>query len=93
MAKKRAPQKITFEEALAQLETIVQALEDGQIGLEEALAKYEEGALILKRCTAELEQAEQRIQLLTGPDEKGQPTLKPFRHEATFRPDSGADAD
>jgi exodeoxyribonuclease VII small subunit len=74
----------SFEEALAQLEAVVRALEDGQIGLEESLSRYEVGVGLIKRCQAQLRQAEQRIQLLTGVDGNGQPSLQ------TYQTDSGA---
>src|SRR5262249_8924672 len=70
--------KLSFEEALAQLEGIVRDLEDGKIGLEESLARYERGVGLIKRCQSQLRQAEQRIQLLTGVDDQGQPVLQPF---------------
>ncbi|HEV3202966.1 MAG TPA: exodeoxyribonuclease VII small subunit [Gemmataceae bacterium] len=74
---------LTFEQALAQLEGIVRELEDGQTGLEEALTRYETGVKLLKRCYFQLNQAEQRILLLTGQDESGQPVTQPFEHAAT----------
>ena len=73
------PEEPTFEEALAQLDGVVRDLEDGQIGLEESLTRYELGVGLIKRCQAQLRQAEQRIQLLTGIDEDGQPSLQPFQ--------------
>jgi exodeoxyribonuclease VII small subunit len=69
---------LTFEQALAELEQVVQALEEGQIGLEEALGCYEKGVGLLKRCYTQLQQAEQRIQLLAGVKPDGQPVLQPF---------------
>src|SRR5215468_5211589 len=77
------PDNLTFEEALARLEEIVRQLEDGSAGLEESLARYEQGVGLLKRCYAQLRQAEQRIQLLAGLDADGKPILKPFDHTAT----------
>src|SRR5947209_12865564 len=74
---------LTFEQALTELEGIVRALEDGQTGLEESLARYEQGVGLLKRCYGQLRQAEQRIQLLAGLDDDGKPILKPFDHTAT----------
>ena len=73
---------LTFEQALAELEKIVHDLEDGQIGLEDSLARYEKGVGLLKRCYGQLRQAEQRIQLLTGIDGEDQPTARPFEHSA-----------
>ena len=77
------PTQATFEEALHELDRIVRDLEDGQIGLEESLGRYEQGVALLKRCYAQLREAEQRILQLTGVDEEGQPTLQPFQHAAT----------
>jgi exodeoxyribonuclease VII small subunit len=73
----------TFEEALLELERMVRELEDGQLGLEDALARYEQGVGLIKACYQQLRQAEQRILLLTGIDEEQQPILQPFKHEAT----------
>src|SRR5438046_3773673 len=72
---------LTFEQSLAQLEQIVRDLEDAQLGLDEALGRYEQGVGLIKRCQAQLQQAEQRILLLTGV-EAGQPVLQAFKHEA-----------
>ncbi len=73
----------TFEQALAELDRIVHDLEDGQIGLEESLSRYEQGVGLLKRCYTHLRDAEQRILVLTGVDEEGQPVVQPFQHAAT----------
>ena len=73
----------TFEQALERLEQIVHQLEEGQVGLEESLARYEEGVKLLKRCYAILQQAEKRIELLTDVDEEGNPITEPFDATAT----------
>ena len=79
-----APQPpLTFEQALADLERIVHELEDGKIGLEDSLARYEQGVALLKQCYGQLRQAEQRIQELVGVDDQGNPLTKPFDHTAT----------
>lgn len=77
------PDNLSFEAALAELEQIVRDLEDGQIGLEQSLARYEAGVGLLKRCYQQLCQAEQRIVQLTGVEEDGKPVLRPFEHAAT----------
>ncbi|SRR5260370_40609086 len=74
---------LSFEQSLAELDQIVRKLEDGQLGLEEALGHYETGVGLLKRCYAQLRAAEQRILLLTGTDANGQPITQPFDHSAT----------
>jgi exodeoxyribonuclease VII small subunit len=73
----------TFEDSLGDLERLVRDLEDGQLGLDEALARYEQGVALIRRCQTQLAQAEQRILLLTGLESDGQPTLQPFEHKAT----------
>ncbi|MFP4286655.1 MAG: exodeoxyribonuclease VII small subunit [Candidatus Izemoplasmataceae bacterium] len=51
--------KISFEEALKQLEAIVESLENADLPLEEAVKKYEEGMALSKHCHGLLEDAEQ----------------------------------
>ncbi|GMU73552.1 MAG: exodeoxyribonuclease VII small subunit [Betaproteobacteria bacterium PRO3] len=65
----------SFEAALAELETIVETMEGGQVPLEEALDAYRRGAELLKYCQATLKDAQQEIEVL----EKG--VLKPFKPE------------
>lgn len=73
----------SFEEALASLEQTVRELEDGRLGLEDALARYEQGIQLIRYCHGRLQQAEQRILQLTGLAPEGEPVLQPFQHEAT----------
>lgn len=80
---------VPFETALQDLETIVAALEDGSLGLEEAMQKFEEGVKLLKTCYAQLENAEQRIETLVAFDDEGRPRFKPFDATATI--DKGSD--
>jgi len=56
--------KLTFEEALEKLESIVSAIEEGKVPLEESIAKYAEGIQLVKQCRAILDDAEKKIQLL-----------------------------
>lgn len=87
MAKKKAaelaadPPPLTFEEALERLETIVQQLEDGELGLDGALAAYEEGVGHLKRCYEALSSAERKIELLARIDEDGNCETRPFEEQ------------
>ena len=77
--------KLTFEQSMARLEEIVGLLERGDAPLEQAMALlamalFEEGAAILRTCSAQLDEAEQKVKLLTaGPD--GQPQEQPFQGE------------
>ena len=59
-----AARKKSFEKAMAELETIVQELESGNMPLEKAISKYEEGMQLSKFCTQKLDEAEKKITLL-----------------------------
>jgi len=54
----------TFESALAELESIVARMEDGQLPLDESLAAYKRGAELLKFCQAQLADAQQQVKVL-----------------------------
>jgi len=87
-------ENLPFEQSLLELERVVRDLEDGRLGLDEALQRYEQGIGLIKRCHGKLRQAEQRILLLTGTDDNGTPILQPFKHEstATRRANRGTDS-
>lgn len=69
---------LSFEQALQEIEAITQALESGNLGLEESLRIYERGVGLLRRCYELLRQAETRVEMLIGVDEQGQPITTPF---------------
>ena len=52
---------LTYEEAYARLEQILQALESGDLPLEQALSLYEEGAALAAHCARQLDEAELRV--------------------------------
>lgn len=54
----------SFEEALAQVESIIERIESGQIGLEASVGEYERGAALLQRCRDILDRAQQRVDTL-----------------------------
>ena len=56
---------MSFEQALARLETIVRMLESGGAALDESLTVFEEGISLVKMCNEKLEAAEQKIKILT----------------------------
>ena len=56
--------KLTFEDALAKLESIVESMESGDVPLAELLAKFEEGTKLLKVCETRLRDAELKIEQL-----------------------------
>ena len=73
----------SFEESLGELRTIVGELEEGSLGLEDSLRRFEEGMTLLRNCYRVLEQAEQKIEILTGVDTDGEPLTEPFDARAT----------
>jgi exodeoxyribonuclease VII small subunit len=74
----------TFEGALAELQQIVHDLEEGELGLETSLSRFEEGIRLLRSCYRILEDAEQKIEILTRTDASGNPVTEPFDAAATF---------
>ena len=56
--------KLSFEKALERLETIVQEMETGELSLENALKKFEEGMKMSQLCTQKLNEIEKKIALL-----------------------------
>jgi len=67
----------TFEQSMKQLERIVQELEEGDLPLEKAVKKFEEGIKLSKLCSAKLDETEKKISILLKNSE-GQMTEKPF---------------
>jgi exodeoxyribonuclease VII small subunit len=54
-----------FEAAIAELESVVKKLEEGDLALEQSLALYERGVQLSRFCHARLEDAERRIEILS----------------------------
>jgi exodeoxyribonuclease VII small subunit len=73
----RPIEAMSFEEAMAELEALVQKLERGQLDLEASIAAYERGTALRRHCAKKLEEAELRVEKL-GFDREGRPTLEPF---------------
>jgi len=69
--------KLSFEDALAELEKLVRQLEDGKAKLDDAISAYERGALLKRHCETKLREAQARIeQINVGAD--GSVTAAPF---------------
>ena len=64
-----------FEEALEELEAIVETMEDGEPSLEESLKLFERGMDLTRRCQKALDDAEQRIRILADVD-NGSPAIE-----------------
>jgi exodeoxyribonuclease VII small subunit len=69
---KTPPEPASYEDALAELERLVQAMEDGQLPLDRLLDSYKRGAELLALCRGRLQAVEEQVKLL----EDGQ--LKPW---------------
>ena len=67
---------VDFERSLRELEQLVERMEDGELSLEDSLACYERGIRLGRTCQQALDEAEQRIQVLTEKD--GRPELELF---------------
>lgn len=73
----RAVEQMSFEEALAELEGLVQRLERGQLDLEASIKAYERGTQLRQHCAEKLRQVQLRVEKLTA-DRDGKPRLAPF---------------
>jgi exodeoxyribonuclease VII small subunit len=73
--------ELPFEEALAQLESVVRELESGEIALEEALARFEDGVRLSRHCLGVLDSAQGRIERLVR-ELNGDPILEPWKEES-----------
>ncbi|MEX0726328.1 MAG: exodeoxyribonuclease VII small subunit [Planctomycetaceae bacterium] len=82
-------QEPSFEHSLEELQLIVKRLEEGDLGLENSLGEYERGIGLLRRCYQLLQQAEQRVEILTGFNDEGEPITQPFDAKATYAPPKG----
>ncbi|MBI1417072.1 MAG: exodeoxyribonuclease VII small subunit [Limimaricola sp.] len=65
--------KMSFEQAIKELESVVGQLERGDVALEESIALYERGAALKKRCEEKLNEAEEKVAKITL-NADGQPT-------------------
>ena len=62
-------EKLSFEQALAELETIVKDLETGKAALEDSIAQYERGTMLKTHCEKKLREAQAKIEKITvNPD-------------------------
>jgi exodeoxyribonuclease VII small subunit len=79
--------RLKFEDALRRLDSIVEAMEKGEIGIEESVARYEEAMALAAQCREILSQAEQRIQKIQI-DARGQPATSPLEAPDASEPKS-----
>lgn len=76
MAKKSSKQP-DFETALAELESLVETMEQGDLSLEESLKQFERGITLTRGCQESLKEAEQKVQILLS--KNGEP--EPFEND------------
>lgn len=81
MTRKKAetPPPPSFEDALAELEGLVDTLEQGELSLEDSLKTFERGVVLARTCQEALARAEQKVAILSAADENAD--LKPFDSE------------
>ena len=71
MNDKKLLEKMTFEDALDELENIVNALDKGDVSLDEAIAAYDRGSVLKDHCEKQLNQAKMKVEIIqSGENEK-----------------------
>ena len=86
MSKRAASQQTapkTFEDALRELELILSEIENGDVGLEESLVKYERGNFLIQHCRGVLSAAEKQIEALS--EGEGNPNEENPKSEANTK--------
>lgn len=68
--------EVNFEQALSELENLVEKMEKGELSLEEAMADFQRGVELSRTCQKTLKAAEQKVRILMEQGDKGQ--LAPF---------------
>ena len=66
--------KLGFEDAIKQLQSIVDKIEQGEIPLQDSLEQYEEGVALIKHCRGILQKAEKRIEKISQPEQESPPS-------------------
>jgi len=79
VAAKKSPTP-SFESALAELETLVEHMEAGELSLDDALKSFERGIALTRSCQISLKEAEQKVQILSGNSVDS--ALEDFDHES-----------
>ncbi len=74
---KKVTQPESFEQALAELEKLVEHMESGDMSLEDSLKSFERGVALTRSCQQSLKEAEQKVEILTGNS-----STEPFDNDA-----------
>ncbi len=72
-----AKKPLNLEKSLSGLETLVEELEGGELPLDKAMQKFEEGVKLTRECQAALKEAEQKVKILLH-DSEGEESLESF---------------
>ena len=70
MSEKKTDEELTFEKALARLETVVREMEGGQLSLDRMMAAFEEGSRLVQFCSVKLNEVEKKIEILVKKGEQ-----------------------
>jgi exodeoxyribonuclease VII small subunit len=81
MTKDQTTNAFNFEASLAELESLVQQMEQGDLTLEDSLAAFERGITLTRGCQTALAQAEQKVNVLMQ-DAQGRVVEQPFSKES-----------
>ena len=84
---KKKSDKIDFESAIKELETLVEQMEQGDISLEKSLENFERGIALTHACQKALQEAEQKVQILT--QKNGEESVEEFHNEEIIAPQGG----
>ncbi len=79
---KTTKKPVDFEAALQELEKLVEQMEKGELTLEESLRDFERGIELTRKCQQALQEAEQRVQILSGQN-GSEAELHPFEDDAS----------
>lgn len=83
---KKKPEKLDFESAIKELESLVEQMEQGDITLEQSLENFERGIELTRSCQTALQEAEQKVQILTR--QQGEETIADFQDSASSESDN-----
>jgi len=75
---RKIPRSTKFEDALSELETIVESLESGEQSLEASLEQFERGVSLSRFCQQSLSEAEQKVKILLADTDDGEDKLTEF---------------
>ncbi|GAC1308237.1 MAG: exodeoxyribonuclease VII small subunit [Steroidobacteraceae bacterium] len=73
----KEPPRLDFENAMRDLEDLVERLEQGDLPLEESLAAFERGVMLTRSCQTALKEAEQKVEILLK--KAGEPAVETFQ--------------